>query len=211
MLTVACVLRQGGRYSAAWVRKLRHGVARHLKQPHRFVALADGPPVEGVETIPLATAWPGWWSKIELFRPGLFSGPVLYIDLDSVIVGPLDGLARTTPGFTMCRDFIAPANKNSSVMAWLGDYSILWDVMCGNADMCQHYDAWPGGRVGDQAYTEDTLQAGGVTIDVFAPRLVASYRKQAITGPPPGASVVTFHGKDKPDTINSEWVARTWT
>lgn len=89
-LTIACVLRSGGVYDAEWVAKLQRGVARHMTLPHRFVCLSD---VDvPCERIPLVTDWPGWWSKIELFRKGLFDGPVLYTDLDSVITGPLDGM-----------------------------------------------------------------------------------------------------------------------
>lgn len=83
---------RGRTYSPLWVQRLRNMVARHLSG-HRFVCLSNVE-IEGVETIPLQDSLPGWWSKLELFRPGLFPGSsrVLYIDLDVVIVGELEPL-----------------------------------------------------------------------------------------------------------------------
>ena len=92
-LTVACVLWMGDfeqrHYSPAWVYRLRDMVAAHLPMPHRFVCLSNVD-VPGVETIPLATGWPGWWAKVELFNPALDLGDrVLYLDLDVFVTGEL--------------------------------------------------------------------------------------------------------------------------
>ena len=88
-LTVACVYRSGGKmYSTEYVRVLRDMVARNLTRPHRFVCLSD---VEvPCERIPLITDWPGFYAKIEIFRRGLFQGPVLYFDLDTIIHGSIE-------------------------------------------------------------------------------------------------------------------------
>ena len=55
-----------------------------------FVCLSDVP-IPGVECIPLQSDWPGWWAKMELFRPDL-KGDFLYTDLDNTITGPIDDL-----------------------------------------------------------------------------------------------------------------------
>ncbi len=65
-LTIACVLRSGGRYSPIWVRRLKAMVAKNLSLPHEFVCLTDMN-VDGVDTILLRKCWPKWWSKIELW------------------------------------------------------------------------------------------------------------------------------------------------
>jgi hypothetical protein len=83
--TVICVLRSGGIYGAGDVEKLRNQVARHLSLPHEFVCLSD---VEvSCKRIALQHDWSGWWSKVELFRPGVIQGPTVYMDLDNVILG----------------------------------------------------------------------------------------------------------------------------
>ena len=53
----------------------------------------------GVTARTLSALYPGWWAKINLFAPGMFDGPVLYFDLDTMPVGTLDGLAL---GRRMC-------------------------------------------------------------------------------------------------------------
>ena len=59
----------------------------------RFVCLTNVPDEfdETMEVIPLKHNWKGWWSKLELFRPGVFEDGdrVFYLDLDSVIVQSL--------------------------------------------------------------------------------------------------------------------------
>jgi hypothetical protein len=101
MNVVACVYWKGvfknreKVYSPEWVYILRNMVKRHMPtdEDYRFVCLTNVPnEFDGsVETITLKHNWPGWWSKLELFRPGVFEegDRVFYLDLDSVIVRDL--------------------------------------------------------------------------------------------------------------------------
>lgn len=206
MITVACVLRTGGRYDASWVAKLQRGVERHLSLPNRFVCLSDVP--VPCDRIPLETDWPGWWSKIEMFRPGLLTGATVYLDLDTVIVGSIDGLA--SDDFRMVADFFKPGAKNSGVMAWQGDYSRIWDAMQADpAGIMAHYDAWPGGRIGDQAMIEDVMRDDAGT---FETGLVASWKRDCRGGVPAGAVAVSFHGRRKQDDLmHIGWIRDAWT
>jgi alpha-N-acetylglucosamine transferase len=72
--------------------KIKKMVSRNLTIPYNFVCLSntDVP----CERIPLIHDWPGWWSKIELFRPGLFEDWVLYLDLDVLIMQNIDDLVK---------------------------------------------------------------------------------------------------------------------
>lgn len=213
MITVACVLRSGGRYDAEWVRKLRDGVRRHLTLPYRFVCLSD---VDvPCERIPLETAWRGWWSKIELFRPGLFDGIVLYFDLDTVVVGSLDAIASHPHTFTMAHEFYRPTLLCSTAMAWSGDYSFIHRAFAVNPDgLASRYDAMlSSGRIGDQAFIEDCLLGRDVDTfrDLFGEQSVASYKVHRCQDePPPDAAVVAFHGSPKCHEIKSGWVPQAW-
>lgn len=215
MLTVACVLRSGGIYDAEWVRKLRDGVARNLMLPHRFVCLSD---VDvPCQRIPLVEGWKGWWSKIELFRFGQFVGPVLYFDLDTVIVGSLDLIAAHDHRFTMAHEFYRPDFLCSTAMAWHGDYSFIYDAFKDDAEaIARRYDAvLPGGRIGDQAFIEDQLNLDGAHVDtfrdLFGERSIASYKvHDCENAPPDDAAVVSFHGNPKPHEIKTGWVPQTW-
>src|SRR5690554_712883 len=121
-LTVACVLRASKEFTPDQVGRLADSVQRHTKA--RFVCLSD---VDvPCERIPLVTDWPGWLAKIELFRKGLFDGPVVYLDLDTVVLDDISFLARSTPGLTILSDFYKPEIPASGVMSWLGDYSRIY-------------------------------------------------------------------------------------
>lgn len=228
MLTVACVLRSGGVYDAEWVRKLRDGVARNLTLPHRFVCLSDvDVPCERIplgeasavqgDTYAAPNGWmvhPRWWAKLELFR---LTGPTLYFDLDTIIVGSLDIIAAYPHRFTALADFNS-GRLGSGVLAWNGDHSFLIDRF--NADpvkIAHHYDEIePGrGRIGDQAYIEDRLAERGIEPDtfqgLFGKELIVSYKVHDCRDKPPArASVVCFHGSPKQDDIKTGWVAESW-
>ena len=116
-LTVICVLRSSPEYDASWVEKLKNGVERNMTVPHVFKCLSD---VEvPCERIPMVEDWPGWWSKIELFRPGVITGKTLYLDLDTVILSNIDHLTNFKHDFAMMRNLNAPYMPGSAVM-WFG-------------------------------------------------------------------------------------------
>ncbi|GAA4169154.1 hypothetical protein [Shinella granuli] len=213
MITVACVLKSGGVYTADWVRKLRDGVAANLSLPHRFVCLSD---VEvPCERVPLTEAWPGWWSKIELFR--LNDGLVLYFDLDSIVVGSLDRIASLPHRFTMAHDF-SVGHACSTAMAWSGDFSFITDAFRADPKgIARRYDRLLASekRIGDQAFIEDQLLSAGEEIMLFdqvaGERSIASYKVDRCQGAPCiGAAVVAFHGKPKPHEIKTGWVPEIW-
>jgi len=161
MLNIVCVLRSGGKvgYDALWVEKLQNSVSRNLSIPHRFVCLSD---VDvPCERIPLEFSSelksPGWWAKLQLFKPGLFDGPVLYFDLDTVIAGNLDELVQT---ITAQDDFLMEHDhyfnlSSSAILYWNGDYSnIYYEYMKDPAYYENKYSAENQGsdrQIGDQA------------------------------------------------------------
>lgn len=216
MLTVACVLKSGGRYDAEWVLRLQRGIARHLTLPHRFVCLSD---VDvPCQRVPLIHDWPGWWSKIELFRFGVFTGPVLYFDLDTVVVGSLDSIAAHRHRFTMAHEFYRPSLLCSTAVAWHGDYSYIYEAFAEapSRHIVRYDEEMPRqGRIGDQAFIEDNLIAAGDRVetfrDLFGDRSIASYKvHHCENAPPADAAVVAFHGRPKPDEIKTSWVAKAW-
>lgn len=81
---VALVLRSGGSYTMQHVDAIRQQIDNHLKTPHGIILLTDQPDARAWRRIPLATDWPGWFAKLELFRPDIrFRGGVLFTDLDN--------------------------------------------------------------------------------------------------------------------------------
>lgn len=134
-VTVACVYWKGKFrkrekiFSPKWIEKLKNMVRRNLDIPYDFVCLSntDVP----CDRIPLKNNWPGYWSKLELFRSGLFQSRVLYLDLDVLIMKDLKpfvefdsefAIMRKGYGKSKTRDGKIIANLfNSSVMVFNPD------------------------------------------------------------------------------------------
>lgn len=129
MLNVVCLLRQGGKvgYNASWVEKLKRGVERNLTIPHRFVCFSDCD--VPCERIPLLSGDHGFWSKMQMFQSGLLLGPVLYLDLDTVICQNIDEIVNRLQEQNFVMWYEADKQIHSSaVMWWQGDHSYLWTL-----------------------------------------------------------------------------------
>lgn len=208
MITISCVLKAGGIYDASWVSKLQGGVSRHFKFPHRFVCLTDSPDVS-CETIRLKHGWPGWWSKLELFR--LTDFPMLYLDLDTVIVGYIDVLAVKSP-FSMLRSFNRPGMVGSGVMHWNESRRSVYEKFAQDPEhyIRLHEALQAGTYVGDQAFIWDALDRDGIgAIQDEIPGVV-SYKRHCKDGLPEGAKIVCFHGRPRPTEVTDDWMAREW-
>lgn len=168
-----------------YVNTMRAMVARHLRQPHEFVALTD----EGEHG--------GWWAKVELFRPGRFAGRVLYMDLDSVVVDSLDELADT-PGIIDLADWGWKTHTLcSTVMVWdAGEHAEIFerftpavkDEFRGDQDWITHLGGWP----------------------ILPKHLCTSYRYHSVRAPLPRCAHVSMHGRPKPHEIKTGWVPEMW-
>lgn len=187
-LTVACVLSVGKDcpYDARYVEILKNSVARHLKD-HRFVCLSnvDVP----CERIPLKHDWPGWWAKLELFRPDIEAEKILAIDLDTAIVGDLTDIASQDK-FTMIRGFKGNTDgkRKGSGLMMLTDRSQVWNAWDGN------YSSMRGDQDFIGPFCEQVWQ------DVV-PNQVVSFKHHAREKIPSGARVVCFHGTPRPHEL----------
>lgn len=211
MTTVATVLRSGGEYTPEHARAILSGLARYRAPgdpPVRFVVLTDLP-YFGVERIPLSTGWPGWWAKMELFRPGFVPDGerVFYLDLDTVVTGSLSDLLGYEGEFAALADFYWPASLGSGVMAWkagTGLTKALWDaawrVNPNARDTQLHYGS-------DQGLIQEVVGRYYDRIQALYPEQVVSYKVHC-QGPPPvlpeNARLVCAHGVPKP--WHPEWV-----
>ncbi len=210
MLHICCV-RAGDRFSPAYVSILFDSVRRNLADGFegKFICFTDQPDVldNGIEVRPLPAELPGWWSKLALFKPGLFpdGDRVLYFDLACVITGRLDEIAAYQGPFAILRDFYRPDGLQSAVMAW--EAGTKWDIwntyeLAGCPQDFEINNTW-----GDQAWIEAVRPDAVRLQDVF-PGAFVSYKQ--IKGPPDKASVVCFHGNPKPADIISGWVPEVW-
>jgi hypothetical protein len=205
MLTVLCVLRTGEEYTPEWVRKLRDGVARNLTVPYTFKCLSD---VDvPCERIPLVHNWPGWWSKIELFR--VVDGPTLYLDLDTVVTGSLDHLADLDMDFAMLSNFHVPSFVGSGVMWFRKPLKRVYLRFCEKPYkwIDYHEKKRNGPYLGDQAFIWDSLRQ---RVDHLPMETIKSYKFHCVSGLPSETSIVCFHGLPKLTDVKADWIEENW-
>lgn len=189
-----------------------HGAAPEFKPAHvqalqkqlerwapfaQFECLTDTD-VPDVECRPLKHGWPGWWSKMELFDPEL-RGDFLFMDLDTVVTGPLDGFERVSK-LTVLRDFYRDGVKlkeglQSSLMFLPGAARRApWDDFMANPALAMRLH----GAGGDQRLLEAHYIHSADRWQDVLPGQVVSWKVDCKTGIPPDARIVCFHGKPRP-------------
>lgn len=195
-MRVITVLKSGGDFKPLHVQALQRQVSKWAPDA-TFECLTDVK-IDGVETRPLKQKWPGWWSKLELFDPEL-TGDFLYMDLDTVIVGPLDDLARVDK-LALLRDFYRDGKKlkeglQSSVMFLPErEREVVWDDFTANPALSMMLHRYGG----DQKLLEMFYLNRAARWQDVLPGQFASWKVTCAKGVPPEARVVVFHGKPRP-------------
>lgn len=212
MNTVMCVLKSGGDYDQSDVEKLRNQVARHLSLPHEFVCLSD---VDvPCKRIALQHDWPGWWSKIELFRQGVIESPTVFVDLDMVIMGDFAPIFGCGHEFAMMHNFNRTGYASSAIMFFNGKAPV--DVYKKFVVDAQHWikyhqDHRDGPYLGDQAFIWDSL---GRDVPLLNTKEygVRSYRKDILSNGtvPADTNIVVFGGAYKPSNVSHDWLQAAW-
>jgi len=205
-MIVACV-KVKPNYGPEYVNRLAAMVLRHTTLPYRFLCLTDNPKGVQCDCAPIGTDAPGWWAKLILFKPhpALAGQRVLFLDLDTVIVGNMDPLLAYQGDFAILRDFYRPTGYGSGIMGLApGAAPQVWSNFIrkanGSGVMAEHY--------GDQWWIETQVPTADRWQDV-CPGLIGSYKADKMADSPKGFAVCCFHGLPKPEHVNG-WVAREW-
>jgi hypothetical protein len=169
----------------------------------------------------------GWWYKMQLFNSAHHAGPLLYFDLDTVIVSNIDWICQQSlKYFWAVRDFKylwRPTDYqiNSSIMWWdTREFDSVWQSF-------QREDLRKIMRQnhGDQDYINTAISEGDRRL--FDIERVKSWRWQCLDGgynftrktyKNPGlgpqidhrASVIVFHGQPKPANLQDSLIIRHW-
>jgi hypothetical protein len=216
---LVCV-KWGKAYGPEYVNRLYGMVSRHLRPPFRLVCLTDDrrgirAEVECFDLPELGVPHPqrtvGKWRKQVLWGatvPGLTTGePALFIDLDSVIVGPLDDyFAIGDPGDVyVARNWARPLER-------LGQTSVFRFPVGGNAHLLADFRADPQG-IADKFHFEQHYVTHAVRGGVkFWPESWTRHFRLHCMPPfplcyfmtarlPAGARIVTFPGGPNPDDV----------
>jgi len=225
MLTVCCV--QVSNYlgrGAEYVNVLFDMVRRNLPDSFegRFVCFTDDARGldEGIETRPVPGDLEGWHNKLYLFKPGVFKDGerVMFLDLDTLITGPLDDVVKYEGDFSTLRDFYRPEGLGPAVMLWRGGYGTeIWREFV--------YAGKPHLARGDQEWLENYFRSHQdaryphvvnwtppqpeILQDIF-PGVFVSFKAHCRPNPPRSARVVCFHGEPRPHNAGGEWVPMIW-
>ena len=117
MITLKTVLKSGGEYKPGHVLRVQDMLDKYVDCPARFVCYSDVE-IEGVTVRPLLHDWPGWWSKIEIFREVEDS---FYIDLDMTIEGNITDMVMADSYFMALRNMNHRIGGiGSAMMKWRG-------------------------------------------------------------------------------------------
>jgi lipopolysaccharide biosynthesis glycosyltransferase len=139
---------------------------------------------------------------MELFRPGLLSGSVLYIDLDTIICGDIRNLLCLKSAFAGVDDFYKPGTLNSSVMVFNPrPLKFLYEKMVEEWQLCiSGKSPWRS----DQEFIEASLKEKNLIwakLQASVPGIVSYKVSVRPSGEYKNATLVCFHGKPKPHEL----------
>ncbi len=222
---VICI-KWGSAFGPEYVNRLRAGVRRNITGDLRFFCITDDragidPEVEVIDLTPepfqaeleagrIAAARSGPIQKITLRRPGLIPdlrGPLLSLDLDVVVTGPLDDLIAYAPGKVCMRKVWGKPSRyaglgNSSAVRYDPTlHSYLYERMAANPEeeiirnsgSEQSYLSWAAHEAGDFEPFPDAWIAS-FKYDCRPMRPLNLFVEPHL---PDDARIVCFHGRPK--------------
>lgn len=229
MLTI-CTWLWGDKYRADDVAKLQAGLKRHLQTPHRLLCMTERerqihlPP--GIERHaikdPELTKMRGCFARLRMFDPGWqinrkIDGPMVCIDLDVVITGPLDKVFDRKEPFVILQgaNAINPCPYNGSLwMLQPGAHPEVWsDFSIPRLALIAFHEfaddqGWFWHKIPDAAGWPAGSASG---IYAFQKPGWPGWPNGTITFLPPDARLVVFPGWRAPGKfMELPWVRQYW-
>jgi hypothetical protein len=210
---ILSVLRSGGVYTPEYVKKLKYAVGNASQAGIRFICLTDVDFIDFCEVIPLKHNWPGWWSKIELFRPDLNVGKTTYFDLDVLILKDIEKLLALSDQltFAMLRGWNTKHGIHPSSSIMCGQFSLYSHIYEKfSQDPFYHIQRMKrnvgAGMKGDQGFISEFVE----NVNFIQDRLPANYiiGKKMYEGNPElikKAHVLSWSGEPRLHTVKKLW------
>lgn len=227
-------------YDPSWVDKLYRGFARNLSEPFRFICLVDDDYAfdEPVEAVRFERPDLSFMALNEIFRPDLGIDRGLFVGLDTVIVGSLDGMVAHEHSLSMPRDPFNPRKLcNAVVLFSESEARRIWKIyqqdVDGWAQRCrigQHIRR--GGYPSEFIFLQQVLPNGPrAWLDDLYPGQILSFKQHlakvkrapqtdsqtrqyldqcGLTSLPNEARIVYFHGRPKPHDLSDAWMQEHW-
>lgn len=223
----ACVI-YGDVYPWEYVDRLYNMLTTNLSRPvrlHVYTESHRAVPAHMIKHSLIDWGNVGWWYKLQMFNPEFYSGPLLYFDLDTVIVNNIDWIwVHDLQYFWSIRDFKylwkpTHSGLNSSVMWWnTQQFEYVWSKFKNQRISEITYR-------GDQDYISDTIPYDQRRF--FNSSSVKSWRWQCLDGgydfstkkylsPGTGTtiesdtSILICHGTPKPHETQDQTIVKFW-
>jgi len=214
--TTVCCLKWGTQYGPEYVNILYAMVQRNVQMAgFDFVCFTDNPRGihSWIRTAPLPYEAPKWWGKMGLYMPtipGIHTERLLFLDLDVVVIGPLDEMLHYPGDLVMAMDWPSGTWPSGDLKNRNGQTSVTLLKVGSRTDIWEKYVA--AGKPtyqtpGDQEWINENFPGG---MALFPERFVQSYKLHKLQGDTlPKCSVVMFHGEPKPESCGG-WVKERW-
>lgn len=223
IVNIVC-MKWGTMYGPEYVNRLYGMVARNLHRPFQFYCITDQN--RGIRQEVLCRELPdftpppiarGPWRKLLMFQRNLFdiSGKTMFLDLDIVIVGPLDRFFDFSDKFAVRHEFDKkkenePYGNTSMYVFEAGSCPEIYEEYLKDPVSIhkKYYTA-------EQEYVTRTLYGSG-KLEFLPNTWIVSFKEHCLpplpqrwwksAELPQGASILAFHGRPLPeDAIKGEW------
>ena len=238
-------MKWGTRYGPHYANRLYGMVRRCLDGDFRFICLTDDPsglrseiefrPIPDLGLPAGAERWA--WPKLAVFHSSLndLYGDCLFLDLDIVILKPIDSLFEFAPGpFCIIEDWVRPFRRVIAPRPGIGNSSVFRFPAGGMTRIIDDFLAGRSAILAQYRNEQRYLSAWAGEARVWWPRnwivsfkrhCLPPYAMRAFRGidPPADARVVVFHGEPKPCAVaagswagawgassRAPWVERAW-
>lgn len=190
MVVVKTVLKSSGKYKAEHVYRIQRQLRQHISIPYKFVCYTDIQfQLEG-EIRPLNQLWPGYWSKLEMFRDVEES---FYIDLDMSVTADITDMVERKSRFCALRNMTPRIpGIGSALMKWEGDHRYLYENFRLNPREHMEKNAFMGtAYLGDQGFIYRQVPDIELFQTLFPGRVERFDQSK-------GAAIKVYYGKWKP-------------
>jgi len=215
----------GSKYNPRDVQRLANAVQKNLRARHRFYLFSDLPySISGVETREIQDpnlTDRSCFCRLRMFdrqwqvRNGFHKGPILSLDLDLMVLKPIDDLLVTTSSFKILQgvNAVNPNPFNASVMLLhAGHHHEVWDDFSLEKAKAVPFHEFPDdqGWIWHKLPNADGWRAG-------AESGIYGFQKPGWPMRPTGmilpqdARIVSFIGKRKPAMyLGVPWIREYW-
>ena len=214
-LKIATVWRSGGTYGEGHVNGIYNACKKFISSDFEFYCFTDYTgdfSINEINKVPLIHNWPGYWSKMELFRPDVFpNDDVFYLDLDTLITNDITEIATFKTEFFGMRDFNMLNELSSGVLKFESKAShYIYQTFLNNPTF------WMKCRGGDQEAIRKILKKTPDFMQDIFPRRMAEFKNHCwnpnrrSVSIPSNYWIVCFHSSPKMDDIQNDPVIRKY-